>query len=331
MFRSAAIRLTVWYLGIIMALSIGCSIALYHVSSTDLSRDAGRQITYFNDFLGPNDQSIYGRLRATQVDQDRSHLKTNLALFNLLVLVGGGALSYALARRTLLPIEEALETQKRFSADASHELRTPLTAMQTEVEVALRNPKLTKDEAISLLNSNLEEIDKLKTLSEGLLKLANQEGKLELDHSANLQDITDRSIERFAKAAAAKKIKVIKDVKDVSVLGDEQSLTDLVAILLDNSIKYSPNGSEITIAGGQRGKNIFMSVTDQGQGIRAVDLPHIFERFYRADSSRTKGAAGGYGLGLAIAKKIVDLHGGHIEVKSALNKGSTFTIYLPAA
>lgn len=323
--------MTVWYLAIILALSLGLSIALYRVSSTDLTRDAARQVMYFNNFLGNQDLFNYQQLRSRQLAADQRHLKTNLLLFNLLVLIGGGGLSYMLARRTLSPIEEALEAQKRFSADASHELRTPLAAMQTEIEVALRDPKLGKKKAVELLGSNLEEINKLTSLSEGLLRLAGTGRTPVLNQKVSILQAAKQAEERLTKAAAAKNITIKQSVKPAAVPGDSQSLTDLTAILLDNAIKYSAEGGEVTITGGKRAKEAYLSVSDKGIGINKSDLPHIFNRFFRADSSRAKTQAGGYGLGLAIAKKIVEIHKGYIEVKSAPGKGATFTIHLPLA
>ncbi len=332
MFHSAALKLTSWYLGIILLLSLSTSLALYHVSSVDLERNALRQINYYSGFLSPGDIDDYSQLRQNQVLTDRSHLKGNLVLFNFLVLVVGGIGSYALARRTLRPIEESLDSQARFAGDASHELRTPLTAMQSEIEVALRDSRLSRQDAIALLQSNLEEVVKLRALSEGLLKLTNaSNGDEDLDHAVSVKDVVKQATERVDKMAAAKKIKINAGVKDYSVRGNHQHLVDLVAILLDNAIKYSPRGSQVKISSVLKDKKIRVSIKDEGIGIKASDLPSIFERFYRADTSRAKATGGGYGLGLALAKKIADLHHGAIEVSSAPGKGSVFTISLPAA
>lgn len=331
MFHSAALKLTGWYLAIIMTLSLGCSFALYHVSSNDLQRNAQRQIGFIDNSLRPRDLRDYIKLWQKQLSDNRNHLKANLVLFNTAVLVGGGAISYLLARRTLEPIEEALDAQKRFTADASHELRTPLTAMQAEIEVALRNPKLTKQEAVELVKSNLEEVAKLKGLSEGLLRLAQGQTKVTDDSIASLSDIVKDTIKRLEKTAHNKKIKLVNETSDIPLKGDQSTLTELLVILVDNSIKYSPEGSSVNISSAKQGKTARIQVKDRGVGIKASDMPHIFERFYRADGSRSKGQTEGYGLGLALAKKITDAHGGFIEVKSAPSKGSTFTIALPSA
>ncbi|HEU5004766.1 MAG TPA: HAMP domain-containing sensor histidine kinase [Candidatus Saccharimonadales bacterium] len=331
MFHSAALKITAWYLGIIMVVSIVFSVALYHVAGNDLDRNVNRQVSYYNGFLSPFDLNNYSQIREQQLDQDRAHLRANLVALNLLVLIVGGAASYALARRTLEPIETALEGQKRFAADASHELRTPLTAMQSEIEVALRDPKLSKTEAVALLGSNLEEVAKLKTLSEGLLKLANHNGRIKTNQAVHLDESAREAIARMEKNAQQKNIDLETKFKPSVAIGDPASLTELAAILIDNAIKYSPAGSKILVATGQSKKAAFLRVEDHGQGIKASDLPRIFDRFYRADTSRNKDQAEGYGLGLALAKKIADLHHGHIEVSSTVDKGSVFSVYLPQA
>lgn len=331
MFESAALKLTLWYLGIIMAISLVFSSLLYHVSGDELGRNVNRQVGYFEHFLGPDQSNDYGVLRQRQLDQDLHHLKANLILFNLLVLIGGGAASYWLARRTLDPIEEALESQTRFASDASHELRTPLTAIQTENEVALRDKSLTKAQAVSVIKSNLEEVAKLRGLSEGLLRLANGNGVIDNPLPVPLAEVADTAIARYEKAAAAKKITVTSKVSDAKASGDSESLTELLSILLDNAVRYSPAGSKITVSGGQRNKNTMLKVSDNGIGIKQDDLPRIFDRFYQADTSRHKQTVAGYGLGLAIAKRIAEAHHGHINVSSTPGKGTDFTVFLPAA
>lgn len=326
MIRSATIKLTLWYLMLIMALSIGFSVMLYHVSSQELERGVPPRPGLLLRELQPGS---YEQFREVQLGSSRSHLRGDLVLFNLAVLILGGGLSYALAIRHIRPIEDALTAQSRFTADASHELRTPLTAMQTEIEVSLRDPKLTKEETRELLESNLEEVGKLRVLSDSLLRLAQGNGKdLELKPVA-LDGVAEEAIARFAKAAKAKSIKVHNQVKASEVMGDHESLVEVMAILLDNAIKYSDKQTSITLSSETHGKYGLLSVKDEGQGLKASDIPHIFERFYRADTSRSKQRVEGYGLGLSIAKQIAAAHKGEIEVESAPGKGSTFTVKVP--
>ena len=330
MFQSAALKLTIWYLAIIMAISLIFSGLLYRVSSQELAHNVNRQLGYFNNFLGPNDFNAYTQMRQRQLDEDTGNLRASLVFFNVLVLAAGGGASYWLARRTLTPIETALVAQSRFAADASHELRTPLTAIQTENEVALRNPRLTKDAAVSLVKSNLEEVAKLRALSEGLLRLANGAGQKIDMRPTDIAHAVKQAADRYAKAADNKNIVITRRVPAGMVIGDKEALAELFSILLDNSIKYSDPSTKVSITSRSRNKRTEIKVADQGQGIAAAELPHIFERFYRTDSSRARAGSGGYGLGLAIAKQIAQLHRGYITVESSPGKGSAFTVSLPA-
>jgi signal transduction histidine kinase len=331
MFTSATFRLTASYLGILMAISIIFSIVLYNVSAHELHNDLRRQLPYFQQFQ-PDDgfgQGFQGF--ENQQETDALHrLQIQLILVNLIILVAAGGASYWLARRSLKPIEEALDAQSRFTADASHELRTPLTAMKSEIEVALRDPKLTPKDTKELLASNLEEIGKLEALSNGLLRLAQHDNHdSETFVAVSLAKVSTDAIERVKGALKRNTVKIFNEVEPTMVWGDRQHLTEVVAILLDNAIKYSPAKSSVRLTSRFDGNFAYLEVHDKGQGISAEDLPHIFDRFYRADTSRSKDKTSGYGLGLSIAKKIVELHGGAIEATSELGKGSVFTLKLP--
>lgn len=334
MFKSATIKLTAWYLTLIMGLSFAFSLVLYNVSANSL--DVGlehQRITIRQQFqqyfaLSPTQLDLE-RLRDSELSVAQQRLIANLILVNVGVLAIGGAASFWMARRTLRPIEQAMEAQKRFTADASHELRTPLTAMQTEIEVALRDKTLSNDDARELLQSNLEEVGKLQALSNGLLTLASQDKDHFAPTPVSSSDIVAEAVKRASGAATRKTIQIENKTAEASIVGDRDSLVQLLSILLDNAIKYSPKRTTITITSQRKGSHELLSIADQGYGIKASDLPHIFERLYRADSARSKGHVEGYGLGLSIAKKIVQLHKGAIDVASSEGHGSTFTIRLP--
>jgi two-component system sensor histidine kinase CiaH len=331
MFRSATFRLTLSYLGILMSISILFSVVLYNISAHEIHTDLRRQLPYFqqyqmDDSFGQGFQGYV--LQQETISEHR--LQLQLILVNLVILVAAGAASYWLARRSLRPIEDALEAQSRFTADASHELRTPLTAMKSEIEVALRNPKLSPIDTREVLVSNLEEISKLEALSNGLLRLAqhgNEDG--ESFAPVSLAKISSDAVTRMETAIRRRPVTVYNEVEPTIVWGDAQHLTEVLAILLDNAIKYSPPKSPITLSSHVQGNFAYLEVKDEGLGIDELDLPHIFDRFYRAESSRTKEQTGGYGLGLSIAQKISELHGGSIEASSEVGKGSIFTIKLP--
>lgn len=327
MIRSAAARLALYYLAIIMALSIGFSWVVYRISDHEITNGLRRPAFLSNHMVRP---AIYDRFTQDRLYEAHNNLRVDLVAFNSFVLIAGGALSYMLARRTLQPIEDALDRQSRFTADASHELRTPLTAMQTEIEVALRDSKLSIGPARQLLTSNLEEINKLRDLSEALLKLARDDGKSLNLHRESLDQISDQAIKRVKMVAKAKNISLVSEVKPQLVRCDRTAIIEALTILLDNAIKFSPEGSQIRLSSQQSAAHISLLVQDHGIGIDAKDLPHIFERFYRQDQSRSnKAKSGGYGLGLAIAMRLVNLHHGNITAKSQPGKGSTFAIILP--
>lgn len=310
-----------------MALSLSFSWILYRISTDELDRGLRTPPIFVQV---DNNQFDYNQFRIVRLSESTEHLRANLILFNIITLILGGGMSYFLARRTLEPIEEAMEAQSRFTADASHELRTPLTAMQTEIEVALRNPGLDIKAAKDQLKSNLEEVAKLRMLSEGLLRLARQNGQDMAVESVLIYAVAETAIARFERQAKTKNIKVeLNGNKSVAVMADPEGLTEVVAILLDNAIKYSNKGKTVTVTSRKRGHHAELEIADQGMGIKPEDLHHIFERFYRSDASRSKEQADGYGLGLSIADKITKLHKGSIDVKSKLEKGSTFTIHLP--
>lgn len=335
MIKSATFKLTLWYLGIIMALSLLFSVALYQASYTQLAANVDRQRAAVGRLLLPPEleprrDAIMTAL-ADQLDDARRNLLLRLGALNLATLLLGGAASYVLARRTLEPIEASLEAQGRFTADASHELRTPLTAMRTEIEVALRERGLSAPDARALLASNLEEIAKLEALSAGLLRLARFENAL--DPAAvtitPVRELFEAAIARHQARLDEHHVTLTTTVGDETVSGDRDSLIELVAILLDNAIKYSPTHSPVALASKVANDEVRLSVVDHGVGIKSSDIPHIFDRFYRADPSRARAKVGGYGLGLSIAKRIADVHHGTISVESKPEKGSTFTVKLP--
>jgi signal transduction histidine kinase len=330
-FKSATFKLTLFYVLIAMVVSIAFSIAIYNISAKELENGFNRQARVFRDIPSQSIQDFQtpnlDDLRLQQINESNDHLRHNLTLFNLLILVLSSTAGYFLARRTLKPIEEAMDAQSRFTADASHELRTPITAMRTEIEVSLRDKRLDLISAKKLLESNLEEADKLESLSNALLKLARYQDDIKKTfHKVNISDIVVTAFEKIESLANQKSIEFENELEDVSIQGDKESLTELFVILLDNAIKYSPAKSTVNISVHKTDGHVMIKVKDSGIGIKASDLPHIFDRFYRADHSRNKEKINGYGLGLSIAKNIVDLHSGTISAVSKPGKGSEFIL-----
>lgn len=330
---SPAVKLTIAYVSILMIISLFFSIVLYNLAANQLANSLRRQ---YIQLQRPNGSTVIvpSGPPPAQVQEELENGKQNLLLqllyFNAIILALSGAISYLLAKQTVRPIEEALEAQTRFTADASHELRTPLAAMQTEIEVTLRSKNLNLKDAKDQLSSNLEEVEKLRSLSEGLLRLARtgESQSLELEKVA-LSSVVNEATKRVKSSMQSKKITIKNETKKISLYAEKESLTELLVILLDNAIKYSRSKSTVTIHSKSGPRAIQILISDQGVGIPKESIDHIFERFYRTDDSRSKDTTNGYGLGLSIAAKIVRLHKGNISVKSKVGEGSTFTITLP--
>lgn len=229
----------------------------------------------------------------------------------------------------LASLEDAYATQQRFIADASHELRTPLTAVLANLELLERQgDRLPAAERTALVSAAALEAGRMSRLVTELLSLARADAGQTLQ--VRPVEMDRLLLETYGEARRlAKGIKVtIKDIDQISLTGDSDRLKQLMLILVDNAIRYTPTGGEVALSLTKNDRNAVLEVADTGIGIASEDLPHIFERFYRADKGRARVDAG-TGLGLAIAKWIVEQHGGEISAASELGKGSTFTVRLP--
>ena len=331
MFRSATFKLTMWYLGLVMAISLTFSAVLYGMATHELDRGLHNETQRIYDQFPVFEGNPLLRPGA-DYDSGVHRIWWRLVGFNIVVLVGAGWASYWLAKRTLEPIEEAHEQQKRFTADVSHELRTPLTALKMESEVALMNDKNGKKELRAVLASNLEEAGKLENLINNLLRLTRLEaGELQQQFSlVDGQKMAQAAAAEARKLAKDRSVKLKTDIASAPVMGDQDSLRQLLVILLDNAIKYSPSGADVELSAQTTGDQAVFTVTDHGSGMSRQTLEHVFERFYRGgDNARGKKDGNGFGLGLSIAKMIADLHGGTITLESQPGKGTTATFSLP--
>lgn len=331
-FHKTSLKLAGLYLAVMMVISVFFSATIYQVSVQELERGLRRPLPIFST-NGPGFSSqvhdILIEQRTESYEQAKDKLIAKLLLINGIIFLLGGGLSYYLALRTLKPIEDAHEAQSAFAANASHELRTPITAMRSENEVALMDPNLTLEEAKQQLQSNIEELEKLTALSEGLLRLAQAEGAQASKEPVAVKDIAAVITERFKRAAETKNITISSKVpKGVILFTNKTAAIEILAVLVDNAIKYSPKNDKITISA-VINETVDIRVTDKGPGVPKDVQTHIFDRFYRADSSRTKQQIGGYGLGLAIAKGLADANDCKLSVISAEGKGSTFILSAP--
>lgn len=320
--KKDTLRLAATYLAIIMVMSIIFSLVLFAVSAHELERRPRVN--------GPVvfEERVMQRIFDERARESRSALAINLVIINVVTLVVGGCISYLLAEKTLRPIEDNMAAQLQFVSDASHELRTPLTALRTANEVALRNKSLKLSQAKHVLEENVVDIARLQTLTDSMLGLLRSDTGMQKEQ-VSLAVVINRSINHVAPDAIKKHIRIEDPTGDMSVRGDESQLVQLMTIILDNAIKYSSDNTTITISLTRSSKWTMISIKDQGIGMDSATQQAIFTRFYRADSSRS--TTTGYGLGLAIAKKIVDAHQGVITVDSSLGNGSTFTIKLISA
>lgn len=331
-FHNAALRLTGLYLIIIMVISLLFSFWLYNVSISEIEHSVLRAPGPIEEILRRENRRFNQELQLIQsqvVEDARANLLFQFFVLNCVIAFAGGIGSYYLARRTLHPIEEAHNSLVRFTADASHELRTPITAMKLETEVTLSEPKLTLTQAKKQLESNLEELDSLTSLSERLLSLARLDDVTLEKKNQHIKPILMQAITEITPHAEAKKQKITLKVTDKKLPIHRDSLFESLVILLDNAVKYSPDKTAITVRTRVDEGNLYIDVIDNGIGIPKSELAKIFDRFYRVDDSRTKNTVNGHGIGLSIARSSVEAMGGSLQVKSTPKKGSTFTIQLP--
>jgi len=330
MFEYARIKLTVSYIVIIMLVSFAFSLAIYRGVTTEFKRGYGRIERSLNkDNLPGNllEQRRRFILEDTRV-LERAVI-VQLMYANGIIFVLSALTSYYMAGKSLRPIRLAMDEQRRFIADASHELRTPITALKTSLQVGMRDKGINK-RSKQVLDSGLEDVNRLQALSDDLLTLSKyHEGILGKQTKFDTSKVIKGVIRKMKPLINEKELTINLSLDKQAMFTDRDSIEQLITILLDNAIKYSKKNGEINIQTNETKNGHVVRIQDNGIGISKKDLPHIFDRFYQASNSRTKSGKNGHGLGLSLAKKIVELHSGTISVKSKINKGSTFTVKLP--
>ncbi|MGB7746410.1 MAG: ATP-binding protein [Verrucomicrobiia bacterium] len=228
---------------------------------------------------------------------------------------------------TFARLEAAFAQQQQFTADAAHELRTPVSVMLTQTQTAL-NRERSAAEYRETLEVCQRATQRMRKLIESLLELARldagqeQMKRMKFDLSQTAWDC----VELVRPLAAERGVKIHCDLPAVDGYGDAERLSQVITNLLANAVQHNKANGEVRISAKLQGSMILLAVSDTGPGIASADLPHVFERFYRADQSRSSGQAG---LGLAISRAIVQAHGGTIEVLSKPGAGTTFTVVLP--
>src|SRR5438067_4948613 len=235
--------------------------------------------------------------------------------------------------RMIERLEESFHQINRFSADASHELRTPLTVLQGELEAIAQKGQTLPEDVRDTIGSALEETQRLAKIVENLLAISRLEAGEARVQPVRLDfaELARTTADQMKLLAEEKRISLASDGREpVEVEADPSRLKQVVVNLLDNAIKYTPEGGNVSIYVTRRDHRAILEVADTGLGISANDLPHIFDRFYRADKARSR-QMGGTGLGLSIVRSICLAHGGQVTVNSTEGRGSLFRVVLPVA
>ncbi|KRE82525.1 hypothetical protein ASG89_14825 [Paenibacillus sp. Soil766] len=301
---------------------------------TDISQAKGLDTITPSSLFTEASTKIVAIQAISLIDSEQNMLKQLFELI-LIGIVAGGAVTILagmyLANQALRPIKQSWDKQQQFVADASHELRMPLSIIRANVELAFRHPEqsiLNMSEPLSVV---LEESKRMGRLTEQLLTLARADSNQEeiMLKPLPLTEVIREVVQKFEPLAELKQQRLELDVESgIELMGDVERIHQLLVILLDNSMKFTPADGTICVAARKKGHDVELVVEDTGVGIAAEDLPHIFDRFYHGDKSRTR-STGGTGLGLAIAKWIVSTHGGDITPASVLGEGTKMMLRFP--
>jgi signal transduction histidine kinase len=341
LFESARLKLTAFYFGVLVVFCLVLTFGVRWITSYELSRggDAERGIvhqlfqqyyTKTNDtpaltYPGDPGDQYFIDTQQQQANVTRNDLNRDFFVFDLTLLGAGAVVSYWYAGRTLRPIEEVHEQQKRFTSDASHELRTPLASMRLENEVFLRQKAFSEQDARDQIASNLEEVERLEKLANNLLALSRFETAPMAHTQVVVGEIIDESVGRIKHRPDVKHIAFVKDVVPAKIDVNRESMVELVTILLDNAVKYGPKNGKIEIGGTLQDDTYVLTVRDHGTGITEFDLPHIFERMYRGDKARSS-RVGGHGIGLSLARQIAEANEATLNASNASSGGAVFKL-----
>lgn len=310
----------------------------FYASAVDviaLAQDMGGQFELDGNEWAYKITAYGGGYRIVGLDVTTQQAVLTRLIYTFLIVAAASLLfifliSRFLTNKSIEPIIEAFEKQKQFVADASHELKTPLAVINTNVDVLLSNPDETIVSQSKWLRYIKSESERMSKLTNDLLYLT------QVDYSEasmiftdfNLSDTVENILLTMEATAFEKNLDLSYRIEpDIHTRGNAEQLTQVAVILLDNAIKYTPEKGTIHLELKRTAHHIQLSVANSGEGISPEHLPKIFDRFYRTDKSRAR-QSGGYGLGLSIAKAIVEQHGGKIGVESIVGKSTTFTVRL---
>lgn len=265
-------------------------------------------------------------------------LAATLAVVEVAALAVFLVISLFFSRWALRPVARAWTQQRRFVADASHDLKTPLTVILANTSIALEHPERSVASQSQWLESTQHEAEAMQGLVGDLLTLAKMDEEEAAAQSGaarpaleevDLSDVIEGEVLQFESVAFERGVKLESQVEPgIELPGSEQRLRRLAGALIDNACKYVDDGGAVDVALSRAGKQVKLEVRNTGAPISPEDLPHVFDRFYRADKART-GGVGGHGLGLAIARAIAEEHGGTLTASSTQAEGTAFTATLP--
>ena len=276
-------------------------------------------------------QRVYVGKDVTALYNGMEKATTIMAGLGLLALIIATIVGHILSGKAMVPLKAAYEKQRQFAADASHELRTPLAVVMASAELLQNDPSIKSPFLKQVVEDVHDEVKKMTKLVGDLLVVARSDNKaLKLKPSKfDLGAVAAQTARLMQPLAEQKNIAIIaENLPKTMIHADEQKIRQLVLILVDNAVKYTPDGGKVTLEfrNAEKGK-VCLAVSDTGIGIAPEDQEKVFDRFYRVDKARSR-EMGGNGLGLAIAQEIVELHHGSIAIDSALGQGTTFLVTL---
>ena len=277
---------------------------------------------------------LIGYIRVSQsleeIDETMKKLDLGLGSGIIIALIFSGVGGVILTRLAMQPIEETFQSLKQFTADASHEFRSPLMAIKSNLAVALKYPEGMRESDAEKFQAIASAVNQMTRLTEDLLLLARTDKVASINKdTVNLTTILENLVQLYQSHAKVKQIHLKPQLtENINLVGDSSQLTRLFTNLIQNSLHYTRSGGTVEITANRLGSNCIVSVRDTGVGIAPEQIKLVFERFWRADESRSSWD-GGSGLGLAIAQTIAQNHGGSITVTSQLGVGSCFTVRLP--
>lgn len=321
--QSKSFTTAVWQLTMLYAAAVGAILTFFSVVVFQV----------FTQTIGRTSIGLFAdEFRGDTLQHEiAEHLFSIIIYTDIGCFVAALFFAYLLARRTLQPLEQNYLLQKQFIADTAHELRTPLAVMKSGSEVLLRQDR-SASEYKQGIKTGLEETNRLIDLTNGLLLLARPPVLLVDAPIFSLSSVVSAQCQQIQSYASSHDVVVQTSVvPDVYIHGRAHEMGQAVLNMVKNAIDYNQSGGSVTVTLLRTGNDAVMTIADTGIGIAPDQLPHIFERFYKADSARTGTENSGAGLGLAIVKESIQAHGGRVEVVSKVGVGTVCTVTLPVA